>query len=74
VAQPKPTDGYAKRTIKYVESTLAELDLKQRSAYLAALHRYATEAMYLSFGAYRIKAKHAQPVPSAPWITLPFFC
>ena len=59
VAQPKPTDGYAKRTIKYVESTLAELDPKQRSAYLTALHRYATEALYLSLGAYRIKAKRA---------------
>lgn len=57
MAQPKPTDDYAKRTIKYVESTLAELDPKQRSAYLTALHRYATEAMYLSFGAYRIKVK-----------------
>lgn len=59
VAQPQPTDGYTKRTLKYIESTLAELDPNQRSEYLAALHRYATEAMYLSSGAYRIKAKRA---------------
>ncbi len=53
VAQPKPTDDYAKRTLKYIESTLSELNPKQHPAYIRTLHRFATEAMYMSYGLYR---------------------
>lgn len=42
-----------KKSFKYIESTLSELDPKQRQAYLVALQRYAQEAYYISMGAYR---------------------
>lgn len=42
-----------KKTFKYIESTLADLDPKQRSAYLMALQRWTQESFYISMGAYR---------------------
>jgi hypothetical protein len=56
--QPTPMDSFLKRTLKYIESTLSELDPKQRSAYLIALHRYARDSMYLSMGMYRHLKSH----------------
>jgi hypothetical protein len=64
---PKPLAVDAtKRTIQYLESNLAELEPRQRASYLAALYRHVQEAMYLSFGASRIKAKRKINSPDNP--------